>query len=117
MSNLRKRQAAKKIAGAAALTAAAPGGGGACDSERALLPLIAALAREIFLELHRDELGCLGQGGRVVAVMLGLVAGTGQLAHALLSSQHSKNGQGVGRSEERRVGNECVSTCRYRWAP
>src|SRR3546814_13095299 len=21
------------------------------------------------------------------------------------------------RSEERRVGNECVSTCRYRWAP
>src|SRR3546814_13003165 len=23
----------------------------------------------------------------------------------------------VGRSEERRVGKECVSTCRYRWAP
>src|SRR3546814_15055404 len=77
MSNLRKRQAAKKIAGAAALTAAAPGGGGACDSERALLPLIAALAREIFLELHRDELGCLGQGGRVVAVLLGIFAGQG----------------------------------------
>src|SRR3546814_7855414 len=25
--------------------------------------------------------------------------------------------QGVGRSEERRVGKECVSTCRSRWSP
>src|SRR3546814_17322112 len=25
--------------------------------------------------------------------------------------------QGSGRSEERRVGTECVSTCRYRWSP
>src|SRR3546814_15022119 len=24
---------------------------------------------------------------------------------------------GIGRSEERRVGKECVSTCRYRWSP
>src|SRR3546814_17551640 len=24
---------------------------------------------------------------------------------------------GAGRSEERRVGKECVSTCRYRWSP
>src|SRR3546814_19054885 len=24
---------------------------------------------------------------------------------------------GEGRSEERRVGQECVSTCRYRWSP
>src|SRR3546814_20963326 len=24
---------------------------------------------------------------------------------------------GTGRSEERRVGKECVSTCRYRWSP
>src|SRR3546814_14199874 len=34
----------------------------------------------------------------------------------------SKNGgkapeQNVDRSEERRVGKECVSTCRYRWSP
>src|SRR3546814_17740948 len=26
-------------------------------------------------------------------------------------------GSGDGRSEERRVGKECVSTCRYRWSP
>src|SRR3546814_4345473 len=25
--------------------------------------------------------------------------------------------QGLARSEERRVGKECVSTCRYRWSP
>src|SRR3546814_19405922 len=25
--------------------------------------------------------------------------------------------QGMGRSEERRVGKECVSTCRSRWSP
>src|SRR3546814_10922022 len=24
---------------------------------------------------------------------------------------------GIGRSEERRVGKECVRTCRYRWSP
>src|SRR3546814_14844860 len=27
------------------------------------------------------------------------------------------NAGGVGRSEERRVGKECVSTCRSRWSP
>src|SRR3546814_10219747 len=26
-------------------------------------------------------------------------------------------GYGIGRSEERRVGKECVSTCRSRWSP
>src|SRR3546814_13766811 len=26
-------------------------------------------------------------------------------------------GEGASRSEERRVGKECVSTCRYRWSP
>src|SRR3546814_14838071 len=33
-------------------------------------------------------------------------------------TQHRKSSQLVQqRSEERRVGKECVSTCRYRWAP
>src|SRR3546814_12685064 len=31
---------------------------------------------------------------------------------------HSSPGEGFQvRSEERRVGNECVSTCRFRWSP
>src|SRR3546814_16286897 len=29
----------------------------------------------------------------------------------------SVNGRDIGRSEERRVGKECVSTCRSRWSP
>src|SRR3546814_20277228 len=28
-----------------------------------------------------------------------------------------EGGGRIARSEERRVGNECVSTCRYRWSP
>src|SRR3546814_14311716 len=28
-----------------------------------------------------------------------------------------RNGVGIDSSEERRVGKECVSTCRYRWSP
>src|SRR3546814_17308489 len=30
---------------------------------------------------------------------------------------HSQNNDRQIRSEERRVGKECVSTCRYRWSP
>src|SRR3546814_3240549 len=30
---------------------------------------------------------------------------------------HQVARQGIGRSEERRVGKECVSTCRSRWSP
>src|SRR3546814_19746422 len=34
--------------------------------------------------------------------------------HALTAAQHA---QGVVRSEERRVGKECVSQCQFRWTP
>src|SRR3546814_19305943 len=30
---------------------------------------------------------------------------------------HRRRGDRAGRSEERRVGKECASTCRYRWSP
>src|SRR3546814_2131134 len=36
---------------------------------------------------------------------------------ALRNQQAAVVGEGVGRSEERRVGKECVSTCRSRWSP
>src|SRR3546814_10327708 len=35
---------------------------------------------------------------------------------ALMASAHQAN-RGTYRSEERRVGKECVSTCRSRWSP
>src|SRR3546814_3299805 len=34
-----------------------------------------------------------------------------------LKMRDSHPGGQFGRSEERRVGKECVSTCRYRWSP
>src|SRR3546814_12170199 len=43
------------------------------------------------------------------AVYLGF---NSELALLLLTFRHR-----AGRSEERRVGKECVSTCRYRWSP
>src|SRR3546814_3613536 len=46
------------------------------------------------------------------------------IADALITSNHgakktvvSTAPPGTGRSEERRVGKECVSTCRSRWSP
>src|SRR3546814_4057950 len=35
----------------------------------------------------------------------------------VLVIDHARRRDGVGRSEERRVGKECVSTCRSRWSP
>src|SRR3546814_13144332 len=46
---------------------------------------------------------------------------TGQLITTRLMGEALKNAglnvEYVQRSEERRVGKECVSTCRYRWSP
>src|SRR3546814_18518628 len=48
-------------------------------------------------EIHEDEIG-----RRIVCERDRLRTALGDAAH---------------RSEERRVGKECVSTCRYRWSP
>src|SRR3546814_16453064 len=45
-------------------------------------------------------------GGRAAAVRL-----------HILVARIDRQDETVGRSEERRVGKECVSTCRYRWSP
>src|SRR3546814_8337622 len=50
-----------------------------------------------------------------VVQMLG-GGGFGHAAYLFRIAACSTRGVGV-RSEERRVGNECVSTCRYRWSP
>src|SRR3546814_19340389 len=39
---------------------------------------------------------------------------TGRLS---FSEKHEKGNRTLARSEERRVGKECVSTCRSRWSP
>src|SRR3546814_15204106 len=49
------------------------------------------------------------------------LAGLVQLVHTLLvhttHTAHTADQLRVDRSEERRVGKECVSTCRSRWSP
>src|SRR3546814_13120804 len=49
-----------------------------------------------------------GYGHPAADTVASLIQGTNQVAVAYLRSK---------RSEERRVGKECVSTCRSRWSP
>src|SRR3546814_7915668 len=61
--------------------------------------------------LDRPELGAVGGGDRLDGVVDGSV---------LEDEQGVEQGAVTGctlRSEERRVGQECVSTCRSRWSP
>src|SRR3546814_20287281 len=52
------------------------------------------------------------------AVLLGMIIlGAGALASLAWSSHGAASEGALGRSEERRVGQECVSTCRSRWSP
>src|SRR3546814_16833079 len=39
------------------------------------------------------------------------------VARAAIAYLHNQADSGTSRSEERRVGKECVSTCRSRWSP
>src|SRR3546814_18510972 len=82
--------------------------------------------------LHSDDINAFVAGGQVVYVFSGLVTAAesanevqGVIAHEL---GHITGGHVVHfgdnmkvatsiRSEERRVGKECVSTCRSRWSP
>src|SRR3546814_15559945 len=62
----------------------------------------------------------LGRSPKGVAGFLGPFAnGCGGVAERYVEGalNLSRVGRGLERSEERRVGNECVSTCRSRWSP
>src|SRR3546814_19627371 len=45
-----------------------------------------------------------------------LAGGLGAIDRAMVEKTLLSPGDAVVRSEERRVGKECVSTCRYRWS-
>src|SRR3546814_11088707 len=52
------------------------------------------------------------------AIALGHPPGaTGAMILGTLLDELERQDKQTGRSEERRVGNECVSTCRSRWSP
>src|SRR3546814_12116650 len=85
-----------------------------CSSDLGALGIVIALRRPDWLGLKGDASSVtdlprprLGATLRTVAIWLLVWAAPMALVLALLGR----------RSEERRVGKECVSTCRSRWSP
>src|SRR3546814_21143024 len=83
--------------------------------------------RVSIVAISAAQLGIIGLGailslsgtvsGGVVVAYIGLLLAFGGSAGAIAALLPTAI-QGVGsRSEERRVGKECVSTCRSRWSP
>src|SRR3546814_18225918 len=72
-------------------------------------PEVTGTDAEIGLQVRRDDgIHATEQVGQEIA------AGEGK-QHA--AGDKGRAGPQGARSEERRVGKECVSTCRYRWSP
>src|SRR3546814_14214681 len=76
------------------------------------------------LAFRRIDLSAIGGQNKVEPVFdIGVgddlpVHDRGRLAHARIGrTQYGQLGWQVDRSEERRVGKECVSPCRSRWSP
>src|SRR3546814_20741880 len=82
-------------------------------------PLTCALAMVFRLDGDDDALGYLGRLGERRNVERARVDCSYRVIKALRPSEPFAPFVGVLklRSEERRVGKECVSTCRYRWSP
>src|SRR3546814_18098171 len=62
----------------------------------------------------------MGNGGVALQGVYSLGSnqeGIANLPNTILALQYVEHFIGTGRSEERRVGKECVSTCRSRWSP
>src|SRR3546814_15516776 len=64
--------------------------------------------------------GCELRKLRIEPRLESIALGGRDVGRSLAAGPQTGNGRpysGFARSEERRVGQECVSTCRYRWAP
>src|SRR3546814_2842942 len=79
-------------------------------------PLIDAVAQEL-TAAHADTVRALLAQAEVAAADIGVIGFHGHtVAHRPDRHWTWQIGDGA-RSEERRVGKECVSTCRSRWSP
>src|SRR3546814_15532897 len=56
-------------------------------------------------------------GGNGPAICLARIGGVAGSPDPVCRASADRAGAGHSRSEERRVGKECVSTCRSRWSP
>src|SRR3546814_4360575 len=78
-----------------------------------------------FFSSRRRHTRCaLVTGVQTCALPICMLEGQHQVAAGLVVAQHGTGAiegrtlsHAGGRSEERRVGKECVSTCRSRWSP
>src|SRR3546814_11865393 len=77
---------------------------------------IAGRAKGFGIAISRDYTTALAEAALVISV----VTGTEAMNAAMAAKPHLRPGSiycDFNRSEERRVGEECVSTCRSRWSP
>src|SRR3546814_18901780 len=89
-----------------------------CSSDLSLPFALTGAQQRVFAQVREDlgkpvpmlrpVQGDVGSGKTVVAALAAMVAVEGGRQAALMAPT---------RSEARRVGKECVSTCRSRWAP
>src|SRR3546814_12395738 len=92
--------------------------------ERSDWPVRALLAHQQSAATRHSNEGGASDGHQEVAWICGITftadgggAETAGRSRALAPKGHRNLATGSRRSEERRVGKECVSTCRSRWSP
>src|SRR3546814_12993074 len=73
-------------------------------------------ARWVFLQEHMGD-AAKPYGSVLDEALAGITEHNESLEHVLDHIQFMRMQSNKRRSEERRVGKECVSTCRYRWSP
>src|SRR3546814_21101304 len=94
-----------------------------CSSDlpgkRLLLPVeVARFMLQLVEDLVRMQEAPVGQHQHVLAIVSdGIGAGGVQDQRSVMPRLFLQAGMAVERSEERRVGKECVSPCRSRWSP
>src|SRR3546814_7047192 len=64
-----------------------------------------------------SDLARSGRGCRPTRTQCGFRRPPQQCGEPASQGREAREGDGTKRSEERRVGKECVSTCRSRWSP
>src|SRR3546814_13768453 len=71
-----------------------------------------AEARDRYMREHKVSSTPGSMGGDTVSAFRTAIG-----ANAVISTRTTEESRSAMRSEERRVGKECVSTCRSRWSP
>src|SRR3546814_20115093 len=95
------------------------GGNGILPLQRIFGPRLVASHLERGAQQHRPPvyLAAMAGGKRVDPLGTDIAVGRGEIEIEFQRRSHDRFLLASFRSEERRVGKECVSTCRSRWSP